>query len=295
MREKVLLTGASGLLGRQVLEFLSSSADVEGWGFSRAEGLRRVDLLDLGAVEDAFRSFAPTAVVHCAAERRPDVMERTPEKARKLNVDVTARLAELCAEAEAVLLFLSTDYVFDGSAPPYDEEAEPNPLNLYGQSKVEAEGVVRDRAPRHCILRVPILYGPTSDLAESAVTVLAEKLFRDRGKEQSFDDGAIRYPTLTSDVAAAIAWLLRSGAEGTVHCSAEQPFTKYGMAVVMAEAMGLPTDTLFPDPAPQQGARRPLNAHLNNSRLRRLGFHTYTPFREAIGPVLEAARKRRRP
>ena len=216
-------------------------------------------------------------------------MERKPEQSRQLNVEATAQLADLCRHAGGLFVFLSTDYVFDGGSPPYGEEAGTNPLNLYGQSKVESEMAVRDQAARHCILRVPILYGPTADLDESAVTVLAGQLRREPGSEKTFDDGAIRYPTHTSDVAEAIAFLLSRAAEGTFHCSAEEPFTKYGMALVMAEAMGLDAALLYPDPGPPRGARRPLNAHLDNTRLRRLGFRAYTPFREGIRAVLAAA------
>jgi S-adenosylmethionine synthetase len=291
MQQRVLITGASGLLGREVFKALARVATVEGWAFSRAEKFRRIDLLDRRAVEEGIRAFAPTAVVHCAAERRPDVMERKPEESRELNVGATGHLAELCARTGALFVFMSTDYVFDGTSPPYGEEAAPAPLNLYGQSKVEAEAAVRKTAGRHCILRVPILYGPTEDLDESAVTVLAGKLIPEPGQEKSFDDGAVRYPTHTTDVAEAIALLVRRGEEGTVHCSAEEPFTKYGMAVVMAEALGLATEVLFPDPGPPGGARRPLNAHLNNTRLRRLGFRKYRAFREEIGSVLAGAAK----
>jgi dTDP-4-dehydrorhamnose reductase len=75
-----------------------------------------------------------------------------------------------------------------------------------------------------------------------------------------------------------------------VHCSAEEPFTKYGMAVVMAEVVGLDTGLLYPDPGPAAGAPRPLNAHLNNTRLRRLGFRSYRSFPEGIRPILAALR-----
>jgi dTDP-4-dehydrorhamnose reductase len=290
MKQRVLITGASGLLGREVHKAMVRGWDVEGWAFSRAEGLRRVDLLDRAALEENLRAFRPDVVVHCAAERRPDVMERRPEQSTALNVDVTARLSELCAERGARILLLSTDYVFDGTAPPYGEEAVPAPMNLYGQSKVEAEAVVKKKATRYCILRVPILYGPAAELAESAVTVLVRQLTENQGREKSFDDGAVRYPTHTADVAQAIAFLVHEGTEGTVHCSAEEPFTKYGMAVVMAGILGLDTGLLYPDPAPAGGARRPLNAHLNNTRLRRLGFRSYRSFREGIRPILTSPR-----
>ncbi len=286
MSAKIIVTGASGLLGREVMSRLAGTFQVEGWGFTRTAGLTRIDLLDQAAVEEAFRRFSPRAVVHCAAERRPDVMEQNPEQSTRLNVGATKQLAGLCADSGAVLVFISTDYVFDGTSPPYGEEARPNPLNLYGRSKVEGEEVVRTHAPQHCILRLPILYGPTDDLGESAVTVLAGQLLNGGDGELFFDDAAVRYPTHTRDAASALRLLIEREVRGTVHCSAEQAYTKYGMAVLMAGVLGVDTERIFPDPKPCGGVRRPPNAHLDNTRLRRLGFHRYTPFGEGVGRIL---------
>ena len=282
---RVVVTGASGLLGREIVNILSRSHTVSGWAHRRAEDFHAVNLLDPVAAEQAFKAFRPEVLVHAAAQRRPDSMQANPEESWALNVSVPRDLSLLCASAGTSFYFISTDYVFDGVAPPYAEEAAPHPLNLYGKSKAAAEEHIRTNCQGYCIVRVPILYGPSADAAESAITILLEQLRADEHKEIFFDDGAIRYPTLTTDVARALAFLIERKAEGVYHYTAEQPYTKYGMAVVMASILGHKA-LLFPAASQTQGAKRPLNSHLDNTKIRRLGFESYTPFREGISSVL---------
>ncbi len=284
---KIILTGASGLLGREVMHLLSADFTVEGWAFSRAAGLKQINLLEQEHVEEEYYRFQPDIVVHSAAERRPDKMENYPEQSWELNVGVTERIARLCHISAARLIFISTDYVFDGTSPPYSEDSEVNPLNFYGKSKAEAEKVIQKICPESYILRVPILYGPSSDMDESAVTILLKQLKEPETGEVFFDDAAIRYPTLTTDVAKAIRFLIERKGYGIFHYTAEEPFTKYGMAVLMASLLKIGDKQIYPDSNPQTIARRPLNAHLNNTKIRRLGFSHYTPFREGIASVIK--------
>ena len=120
---KILVTGASGLLGRSLmaeLAPLAGSADaLIGTAHSRLKApLRRLDLTDETAVRAAFAEWSPELVVHSAAERRPDVVDGDPASAERLNVDATRLLAELAAAHGARFIYLSTDYVFDGTKPP---------------------------------------------------------------------------------------------------------------------------------------------------------------------------------
>ncbi len=285
---RILVTGASGLLGREVMRVLSLRGAVEGWAYRRPANLERVNLLDGEAAATAFRRFRPQIVVHAAAERWPDAMEQNREQAWALNVDVAENLARLAQTVGALFIFISTDYVFDGLSPPYNEQDAPNPLNFYAESKVEAEKGIVNLDSRSCILRIPILYGPSTDIQESSITAML-KLLRDAGdQEVFFDDRDIRYPTYTPDVAEAIRFLIEKEATGIYHYTAEEPFTKYGMVVEIARQSGIPRHRIYPDPNPRSGARRPLNAHLNNTKIRRLGFSRYTRFHEGIASVLRA-------
>ena len=160
-------------------QFSSSDKwDVLGLAHSRAtEVLKKVDLLDFDETKRVVKNFKPHILIHAAAERRPDVVENDEETCMKLNVGVTKTLASAISELnsdagapEHFMLYISTDYVFDGSSPPYKPHDEANPLNKYGKSKLAGEQVMQAYNSDGGILRVPILYGKVESLKESAVT-----------------------------------------------------------------------------------------------------------------------------
>ena len=292
MAMKVLITGASGLLGRPLMRAFEGE-EVLGTALGRARGgLRKVDLTDRAAVEACFDEFQPEIVVHSAAIRRPDVCQNDPDLTRQVNVRATAWIAELAAARSAWVIYLSTDYVFDGTSPPYAVDAQPNPVNTYGQSKLDGERALLERMPHGAVLRVPILYGPVERLDESAVTIIAEQIVS--GRPGTIDDWATRHPTHVDDVAAACRQLVdawRDGAPdarrgGVFHFSGREPMTKADMAHVIADILGVDASHLEPDAAPPPGTPRPKNCHLDCSRLDSLVAPKRTSYREGIAAVL---------
>lgn len=287
----VLVTGASGLLGRPAIDLLrqrleGSPVRVMGTGFSRAAGdIIKLDLTDEAAVFDTLTNvIKPMVVVHLAAERRPDQAADFVE----LNVRATHALARACAALGAWLIYVSTDYVFSGEAAPYDETARPDPINRYGESKAAGEAVVVELLPAtHTILRVPILYGPVEFLAESAVSVLAQQMLTAAAAPDAGDrvrvrveDWATRYPTFTCDVAVILCEIVlrvlrgegddRACVAGVLHWSGIEARTKFQMAEIMlpmiADALGA-TVVLASDSAAPSGEPRPQNSQLRCSRL----------------------------
>ncbi|KAJ1531273.1 hypothetical protein HK405_001329 [Cladochytrium tenue] len=117
----------------------------------------KVDLTDDAATAAAFAAARPAGVVHCAAERRPDVAQSDPELVKRINVEAARRLARLAAAAGAWLVYVSTDYVFDGARPPYEISDAPRPINFYGVTKLAGEHAVQEEHPSAAILRVPVL------------------------------------------------------------------------------------------------------------------------------------------
>jgi dTDP-4-dehydrorhamnose reductase len=296
---KILVTGASGLLGRSAMVRLAPLADaLIGTAHSRiTPPLQKLDLTDEPAVRQAFATWSPELVVHLAAERRPDVVEGDPAAAQRLNVGATALLAELAAASAARLIYISTDYVFDGKAPPYATDAKPAPLNAYGKMKLAGEEAVRSAYTAlgdsaFAILRIPILYGRVESLAESPITELAAKLLE--GHAFKVEDWAMRYPAHADDVARAIAVIAERltqatpHAGGTYHFATGEQFTKYGMALVMANELAVGIHLVQPDPNPPSGAPRPKDCRLDASRLSSLGFLPGIRFadgiREALAP-----------
>ncbi|MGH0116391.1 UNVERIFIED_CONTAM: hypothetical protein FKN15_035695 [Acipenser sinensis] len=136
---RVLVTGATGLLGRAVYkEFQDNDWYTVGCGYSRARPrFEKCNLLDADAVRAMIQEFQPHVIVHCAAERRPDVVESQTDAAIQLNVSAAGNLAK--EAGVSFVIYISTDYVFDGRNPPYDVNDTPNPLNLYGKTNKNRE------------------------------------------------------------------------------------------------------------------------------------------------------------
>jgi dTDP-4-dehydrorhamnose reductase len=291
----ILITGASGLLGRAVRESFSAveAWQVSGIAFQRARsGLDCVDLCDPKAVREYLDAKRPACIVHCAAERRPDCSERDPDATMRLNVEATARLAKWAAANNAWMIFLSTDYVFDGVTPPYLPGAPTNPMNLYGRSKRDGELAVWTETSDACVLRVPLLYGNVEDLGESVVTDLARQIRAADGNPLTLDDWATRYPTLVDDVAEVLRQvvghrLAHPDFRGTFHWSGSEAFTKCSMGRAIAKILQIDPEKLLPDPRPPAGAPRPKDCHLDCADLERLGFGRRTPFAGAIARILE--------
>ena len=293
----ILITGASGLLGRAVrTACLQVPAwQVSGIACSRAHnGLERLDLCDARAVKEHLDTRQPRIILHCAAERRPDQSENAPEATRRLNVEATARLAKWAAANGAWLVYLSTDYVFDGLTPPYLPNAPTNPLNFYGRSKRDGELAVWAETSDACVLRVPVLYGNVEWLDESVVTGLARQLRDAAGAPVTLDHWATRYPTCVDDVAVVLRQMIeRRQAHpdfcGTFHWSGAEAFTKFSMGCAIAMLLEINPGTIVPDPHPPAGAPRPKDCHLDCTALERLGIGQRTPFAHAIPRILQLA------
>lgn len=287
----IMVTGATGLLGRAVVKQLTAAGHkVIATGFSRAEAnIYKLDLTQAITVEAFIAHERPEIIVHCAAERRPDVSEHSPEQALTLNLSASQTLAKAAKQHGAWLLYISTDYVFDGTTPPYAEDAAPNPVNFYGESKLQGETCVLNTDSRFAVLRLPILYGEVTQLSESAVLVLINQLLDSR--PQRVDAWAIRSPTSTADIAGAIAKLIKrqlhaADVSGIYHFSAPQTMTKYQMLLGLGELLAIDTAHLTPEMTPMDSAKRPQNCTLSCGRLAALGIYSELEFSAGLNQAL---------
>jgi dTDP-4-dehydrorhamnose reductase len=250
------------------------------------------DLLEDSQLEDQFKDFRPDVVIHTAAERRPDVVFKRPEIARNLNINVTESIATACHKHGAWMIFISTDYIFDGKNPPYAHDAEPHPLSTYGEQKAEGEQICKSRCPASAVLRVPLLYGPMEYPKESGVTAMYEELLKGIQKADHLQK---RYPTYTRDVARILRRMLEvhfSGGQGLIgiyHWQTDECFTKYDMvqtiaAIIERDGSGIEASTAKPKfPVPP-------DAKLDCGRLvTELGIdaaHYRTDFKQAVADCL---------
>lgn len=287
----VLITGATGLLGRAIFNVFSSAGfDVIGTGFSRAKSpLISLDLTNPEALTATLDELKPSVIIHAAAERKPDVCENSQEETLAINLAATKHLANECTQRNIKLFFISTDYVFDGKDAPYIESAAPNPVNFYGKTKQLAEQAIQESSPAHAIIRVPVLYGEVEDLAESAVTIIAKNLKTNPNGSQ--DNWAVRYPTHVEDIALTLVDLVKQDkkeTQGTFHVSGDQALTKYQMACIMADILNIDASVIKAEDTPTQTASRPYNCALADTRLKTLGINHQRAFRSAIEKIISA-------
>ncbi|MGW8700166.1 dTDP-4-dehydrorhamnose reductase family protein [Streptomyces eurythermus] len=240
---RVLIFGASGLLGRAVMRAFEYS-NVTGTSFRRQRpGLITVDATSSTAVWRALDQTRPDVVVNCVGERHPGVWANAPAQAHDLNVEAARLTAEAARHHGAHLLHISNDYVFDGIAPPYRPSSRCRPLGFYGRLKLLAEDMVRTAYPDAAILRLPVLYGPVEYAGESSISEIAHEV--SSGRPVELDDVCIRYPTHVDDAAQVCRRLATAQVQGRLvgtvhHWSAAQGFTKYQMGLLIARRFHFP-------------------------------------------------------
>lgn len=211
---RVIVTGASGFIGRSFLKVFSDET-VVGTCFSRCgPGLMRVDIRDRAALEGFLTDFAPDVVIHNAARPTVDWCEHNIDDARLLNLSSTVNLAEACGRLSAKLVFLSTDYVFDGCDGPYREDDTTNPINVYGKLKLEAEQAIQERLHDYMIIRTTNVYGFDLQSKNFLMGILPRLARRELVRVAADQYGN---PTLVHDLCSAVKRLVERGATGIFH------------------------------------------------------------------------------
>jgi dTDP-4-dehydrorhamnose reductase len=277
-----------------VSAFSSGGYNTIGVGFKRSgNGIVKADLRNRADVDALLFEHKPKIIIHAAAERRPDLIEKNADEAWRINVECTSYVVEGARQHGAWLLYISSDYVFDGTQPPYSVHDETNPLSLYGKTKLEGEKIVLGAG--FAALRVPLLYGPVENWGECSITEIVSVLLQNIGKTAWFDNWAIRYPTHIGDVARLCVMLsskhLETGSvSGIYQASADEAFTKLEMAMIMAQKLDITDISLLPLPAPIN-SMRPKDSHLDSSTAHSLGWAANRRFVEGIAEVLAAFKR----
>jgi dTDP-4-dehydrorhamnose reductase len=269
-----VVTGAAGMLGNALLAL--APPDVEVHGVDLDEG----DLGELSGAHRALASREPQLVLHCAAYTDVDGCTHDPARAFHNNATATRNVAEVCRELGARLVLVSTDYVFDGETRrPYREEDPPHPVNIYGESKLEAESVAQTMLEDALVVRTQWMYGP------------AGKNFVDRILAQARDTGELRVvrdqwgsPTYTRDLAHGLWQAALSKVTGLLHLTNQGRGTWADLAAEALRAARLRHVSLERVPASTwpSPTRRPRFSVLDNARWRALGWRPLRPWREAV-------------
>jgi dTDP-4-dehydrorhamnose reductase len=273
MARRILVTGGSGQLGSELIPRLSKLGTVLG------PGRQELDLTSDAAVERII-ACRPTHVVHAAAATDVERCELEPAWAHAVNTDGTRRVAEACKALGAWLLYVSTDYVFDGSkSNPYAEADLPAPLNVYGRSKLAGEARVQALRTPWAIVRTAWVYG---HVGRSFVTTILQRLHV--GAPLSVVTDQVGSPTYAPDLADAIMQLVECDSTGILHLTNSGSCSWFALAQAIAREVGVNPARIAPITAEKLGlqARRPANSVLANTAWKALGLPPLRPWDTAL-------------
>ncbi len=231
---RILITGAAGQLGRALTNNLQGTDYL-------ATDLKEMDITSLARTKTVLGAYRPHAVIHCAAYTSVDAAEEDPAKAYAINAAGTQNVAAACHETGAKMIYVSTDYVFDGrKGSAYSETDRPNPLNAYGRTKLAGETLARRTLKRLFIARTSWLYGDGANFVRTMLALgRGQKLLR-------VVDDQIGCPTYAVDVAKLLLHLATTDNYGIYHVANRGQTSWWGFARRIFEFAGLPQIEILP-------------------------------------------------
>ncbi len=277
---KVLITGAAGQLGSDLTLLLQREPErYQVFPLTHSE----LDITKQEQVEKTLQAIRPDIVIHSAAYTNVDRAEIEPDRAYEVNAIATCHLAIAVERIQSKLLYLSTDYVFDGKKnTPYHELDAPNPLNIYGQSKLAGEKFVQSISTRYFIVRTSWLYGEHGpNFVKTMLTLIKER------QELVVVNDQIGSPTYTVDLARFLQILMETDNYGIFHATNSGQCSWYKFAKAIFEGSGVNISinpcktTEFPRPAP-----RPAFSVLEHRAIRLHALPDLRPWREALKDYL---------
>jgi dTDP-4-dehydrorhamnose reductase len=284
--KRLLLTGASGLLGSNLLRSGRERFDLFGLCSPRDPSPPgpRVDLTNARALRDAVEQFRPDVILHAGAMTGPVDCEKHPDEAMRVNVDATRLLASLAAEHGARFLFLSTDLVFDGNKGMYREEDPVGPLSHYGRTKVLAEQATHERMPAALIVRTTLMVGFSPRGNRSVNEAMQTAL--DRGETLRLFRDEYRSIIGVGNLAEALLELADSTVTGVLHLAGPERRSRYDWGLLIARRFGWDLSRLQPVTRAEMPMvpPRPADVSLDIGRARRV---LKTPI-QSIEEVLDA-------
>jgi len=278
---RLLVIGGSGLLGSKISELAVKkhetfftynyrSAKIEGTTSMKLDKTNRTEAFE------TVKNVRPEVVIDTAALHNVDYCETHREEAWNINVEGTRNVAEACQRVKATMIFISTDYVFDGTKNSYSENDRPNPLNYYARTKLEAENIVKNMGIPYFIARPSVIYGwspseaagPKSSSGKSLNYVIwaLTKLRKSEAIKAVTDQYSS--PTLADDLAESLLLMLSSTNHGIYHTTGKSCVNRYDFTLEIAEAFGFSSSLVKPATSDvfKQVAERPKLCCLNNNK-----------------------------
>ncbi len=284
MKTKVAVLGGKGMLGSDLMAKLEASNKFEALCFDLPE-------FDITKADDIEKIIANTdIVINCAAYTNVDKAEDEPELAFAINTNALSLLGASALKHNVYVIHISTDFVFDGKLNrPYTEDDEPNPLNVYGKSKLAGELRLAESGCKHCIMRVEWSYGLNGT---NFITKIIERAISINQPIRVVSD-QIGSPTWTSDMAKAILFLLNERPQNAIfHFAAKGFASRFDVAKFVFEQMDKPEKVIpcssseFP-----QKAMRPLNSCFNTAKIQSILPYPIPDWKDSLDAFLKIGRK----
>lgn len=282
---KVLVTGVKGQLGYDVMNELASRG-IEGVGVDVEE----MDVTDAKACETVINEVKPDAVIHCAAYTAVDAAEDNLELCRKVNAEGTRNIAKVCKALDIKMMYLGTDYVFNGEGErPWEPDDHREPLNVYGLTKYEGEIAVEQNVRKYFIVRIAWVFGVNGK--NFIKTML--RLGKEKGEVSVVDD-QIGSPTYTYDLARLLVDMIQTDRYGRYHATNEGSCSWYEFARDIFRQAGM--DGVRVTPVDSSGfpakAKRPKNSRMSKEKLVENGFEKMPPWEDALGRYLKTLKEK---
>lgn len=280
---KVLVTGVKGQLGCDVVRELEKRG-IEAVGVD----IEEMDITDSDSVAKVITAAAPDAVIHCAAYTAVDAAEENEEICRRVNADGTQNIANVCKKLDIKMLYISTDYVFDGEGTKaWEPEDERNPVSVYGQTKYEGELAVENTLDKYFIVRIAWVFGINGKNFVKTMLNLAKT--RDTLTVVNDQFGS---PTYTYDLARLLADMIQTEKYGIYHATNEGICTWYEFACAIFKCAGVEMNVL-PVSSEEYAAKakRPANSRMSKEKLTENGFEKLPSWQDALERYMQELKK----
>lgn len=280
---RVLVTGVKGQLGHDVVKECEKRG-IEAVGVDVEE----MDITDAQAVDRVITDAKVDAVIHCAAYTAVDAAEDNVEICRRVNADGTEYIARVCKKLDIKMIYISTDYVFDGEGErPWEPDDERHPLNVYGQTKYEGELAVEQNLEKYFIVRIAWVFGVNGKNFIKTMLRLGEE----RGAVSVVND-QIGSPTYTEDLAVLLVDMVQTEKYGRYHATNEGLCSWYEFACEIFRQAGMDQVKVTPvdSNAFPAKAKRPHNSRMSKDKLEANGFHRLPAWQDALGRYLKEIR-----
>lgn len=278
---KILVTGAKGQLGHDIMNELSKRS-IEALGVD----VDVMDITDASACESVITASKADAVIHCAAYTAVDAAEENEELCRRVNGQGTANIAKVCKALDIKMMYISTDYVFDGQGErPWEPDDYRDPLNVYGQTKYEGELAVEEQLKKYFIVRIAWVFGVNG--SNFIKTML--RLGKEKGAVSVVND-QVGSPTYTYDLARLLVDMILTEKYGTYHATNEGLCSWYDFAVEIFKQAGMDQVQVTPvdSSAFNAKAKRPQNSRMSKEKLTECGFERLPEWKDALRRYLQA-------